>query len=185
MVHAVMEVCGSVPPDPATAEALVDPAAPGGLGASGGPDAPFPPPPPYAGAWRFTAPAVDSSVPEVRHAVRDLITDRKMPVGDDLMAGILLIVSELVTNSVRHAALLSPQITIEIAVGPDWIRLGVEDNHPYRPKALEAEYADTGGRGLLLVKAITTEAGGMCDVTHTETGGKVIWSLLPLPIAGL
>ncbi|MDF9816577.1 ATP-binding protein [Streptomyces sp. SPB162] len=185
MVDAAMEVCGSVPPDPATAEAPLDPDDPGDPGGAGRPGAPFAPPPPYAGAWRFTAPAVDSSVPQVRHGVRDLINDRKVPVGDELMAGILLIVSELVTNSVRHAAVLSPQITIEIAVGPDWIRVGVEDNHPYRPKALEAEYGDTNGRGLLLVKAITTEAGGMCDVTHTETGGKVIWSLLPLPIAGL
>lgn len=182
-----MEVRGSVPPDPATAETPVDPddaGEPGDVGGAGRPGAPFASPPPYAGAWRFTAPAVESSVPQVRHGIRDLITDRKVPVGDELMAGILLIVSELVTNSVRHAALLSPQVAIEIAVGPDWIRVGVEDDHPYRPKALEAEYADTGGRGLLLVKAITTEAGGMCDVTHTETGGKVIWSLLPLPRAG-
>lgn len=174
-----MEVCGSVPPDPATAEGPVGPDALGGP-AAGGPGAPFAPPS-YEGAWRFTAPAVDSSVPQVRHGVRDLITDRKVPVGEELLDSILLIVSELVTNAVRHAAVLSPQITIEIAVGTDWIRIGVEDNHPYRPKALEAEYGDTGGRGLLLVKAVTAEAGGMCDVTHTESGGKVIWALLPLP----
>ncbi|MDJ0344284.1 ATP-binding protein [Streptomyces sp. H10-C2] len=167
-----MEVCGSVPPDPATAAPPGDPAAPFA-------------PRPYEGVWRFTAPAVDSSVPQVRHGVRDLVTAKKVPLGDDLLAGILLIVSELVTNAVRHAALLSPLITIEVAVGADWIRIGVEDNHPYRPKALEAEYGDTGGRGLLLVKAITTEAGGMCDVTHTETGGKVIWAALPLPGAAL
>jgi two-component sensor histidine kinase len=160
-----MEVRGSVPPEPVPAEA----------------------PPattrPYEGAWRFTAPALDSSVPQARHAVRDLIADRHVPVDDELLQGLLLIVSELVTNAVRHAALLSPEIAVEVAVGADWVRVAVEDNHPYRPKALQAGNADTGGRGLLLVKAITTEAGGMCDVEHIDSGGKVVWAALPLPVS--
>jgi two-component sensor histidine kinase len=159
-----MEVRGSVPPEPAPATAPAIPA-----------------PRPYEGAWRFTAPAVDSTVPQARHAVRDLIADRQIPADDELLHGLLLIVSELVTNAVRHAALLSPEITVELAAGADWVRVAVEDNHPYRPKALQADSSDTGGRGLLLVKAITAEAGGMCDVEHTESGGKVVWAALPLP----
>ncbi|MEU1630111.1 ATP-binding protein [Streptomyces sp. NPDC020096] len=134
---------------------------------------------PYEGAWRFTAPAVDSSVPQVRHAVRDLLARQGVPVAAETVDGLLLIVSELVTNAVRHAAVLSPQITVEVTVGPQWVRVGVADNHPYRPKALEADYAKTGGRGLLLVKAITDEAGGACDVEHTPAGGKVVWAALP------
>ncbi|WP_255285911.1 ATP-binding protein, partial [Streptomyces niveus] len=62
----------------------------------------------------------------------------------------------------------------------DWIRVSVEDSHPYRPKALERDYAQTGGRGLLLVREITLEAGGTCDVEHTASGGKIVWALLPL-----
>jgi hypothetical protein len=69
---------------------------------------------------------------------------------------------------------------VEVAVGPDWIRVAVEDQHPYRPKALENDYGSTGGRGLLLVKTITAEAGGSCDVAQTAAGGKVIWAALPL-----
>ncbi|MFE2431510.1 ATP-binding protein [Streptomyces sp. NPDC059373] len=157
-----MEVRGSVPPEPVPTAAPANPR-------------------PYEGAWRFTAPALDSSVPQARHAVRDLITDREVPVDEVLMHGLLLIVSELVTNAVRHAALLSPEIVVEVAVGTDWVRVAVEDNHPYRPKALQADSADTGGRGLLLVKAITAEAGGMCDVEHIASGGKVVWAALPLP----
>jgi two-component sensor histidine kinase len=156
-----MEVRGSVPPDPVPVAA---PAAPR----------------PYEGAWRFTAPALDSSVPQARHAVRDLITRRRVPVDEDLVQGLLLIVSELVTNAVKHAALLSPQIAIELEIGATWVRIAVEDNHPYRPKALEADHDRAGGRGLLLVKAIADEAGGTCDVQHTESGGKVVWAALPL-----
>ncbi|MEV0640706.1 ATP-binding protein [Streptomyces sp. NPDC050619] len=148
----------------------------------GPPDSdPSPPDPlPYEGVWRFTAPAVDASVPQARHAVRDLLHRQAVPISDDLAQGLLLIVSELVTNAVRHAALLSPTLAVEIAVGADWVRVSVEDNHPYRPTALEADHGRTGGRGLLLVTEITREAGGVCDVEHTASGGKVIWAVLPL-----
>ncbi|GGV54310.1 ATP-binding protein [Streptomyces griseoflavus] len=135
---------------------------------------------PYEGVWRFTAPAVDASVPQARHAVRDLLLRQGVPVADEVVQGLLLIVSELVTNAVRHAALLSPVLGVEVAVGAEWIRLSVEDNHPYRPTALETDHARTGGRGLLLVREITREAGGACEVEHTVTGGKVIWATLPL-----
>ncbi|CAL9585596.1 ATP-binding protein [Streptomyces sp. enrichment culture] len=134
----------------------------------------------YEGVWRFTAPAVDASVPQARHAVRDLLRRQGVPAADDVIEGLLLIVSELVTNAVRHAALLSPQVAVEVAVGAEWVRVAVEDNHPYRPKALEADSGRTGGRGLLLVREITREAGGACDVEHTASGGKIIWAALPL-----
>lgn len=134
----------------------------------------------YEGVWRFTAPAVDVSVPQARRAVRDLLGRQGVPVTDDIVQGLLLIVSELVTNAVRHAALLSPEVAVEVAIGERWVRVSVEDNHPYRPKALETDSAQTGGRGLLLVREITREAGGVCDVEHTASGGKIIWAELPL-----
>ncbi|MET8715069.1 ATP-binding protein [Streptomyces sp. NPDC004735] len=137
-------------------------------------------PVPYEGVWRFDAPSVDVSVPQARHAVRDLIERQGVPVEGDILQGLLLIVSELVTNAVRHAALLSPELAVEVAVGAEWIRVAVEDNHPYRPTALVTDYAQTGGRGLLLVREITAEAGGTCDVEHTAGGGKIIWAALPL-----
>ncbi|UGY94519.1 ATP-binding protein [Streptomyces gobiensis] len=137
----------------------------------------------YEGAWRFTAPALDSSVPQVRHAVRDLIRRQRAPVPEELLQGLLLIVSELVTNAVRHAALLSPEVGVEVSLGTGWVRIAVEDNHPYRPKALDADpdQEHTGGRGLLLVKSVVAEAGGSCDIEQTAAGGKIIWAALPLP----
>lgn len=123
---------------------------------------------------------MDVSVPQARHAVRDLLKRQGVPLDDDVAEGLLLIVSELVTNAVKHAALLSPELAVEVAVGEEWIRVSVEDNHPYRPTALETDYAQTGGRGLLLVREITREAGGACDVEHTAGGGKIIWAALPL-----
>ncbi|MFE2967815.1 ATP-binding protein [Streptomyces sp. NPDC059340] len=147
------------------------------------PDRRPPGPLPYEGVWRFTAPAIDASVPQARHAVRDLLFRQQVPVSDDLVHGLLLIVSELVTNAVRHAALLSPMLAVEVAVGSEWVRVSVEDNHPYRPTALEADHGQTGGRGLLLVREVARESGGVCDVEHTASGGKVIWAALPLTVS--
>lgn len=159
-----METLGSVPPEPGHAPPPRKPAE-------------------YDGTWRYTAPALDSTVPRARHAVRDLMRRRHVPLREDLLQGLLLIVSELVTNAVRHAALLSPEVGLEVSVGPEWVRVAVEDSHPYRPGPLEAFPDDeprTGGRGLLLVQATVDEAGGRCDVEHTASGGKVVWAALPL-----
>lgn len=130
--------------------------------------------------WRFTVPAVEVSVPRMRRAVRDLLNRQKAPVSDDILQGLLLIVSELVTNVVCHAALLSPELGVEITLAAGWVRVAVEDGHPYRPKPLELDHGQTGGRGLLLVRETALEAGGTCDVERTASGGKIVWALLPL-----
>ncbi len=158
-------------PVPATASAPPPP-----------PPAPAPPAPGVEGVWRFAAPAVEVSVPQARHAVRDLLIAQGLsgPAHAELFDGLLLIVSELVTNAVRHAALLSPQIVVEVVIGGGWVRLSVEDSHPYRPKALQNDFGRTGGRGLLLVKAVSTGAGGLCDVERTAGGGKIVWASMPL-----
>ncbi|MGP3999816.1 ATP-binding protein [Streptomyces sp. 8N706] len=165
-----MEIRGSVPNDPGQAASRTP--------VADGPGTRRP----YEGVWRFTAPALESSVPQARHAVRDLLRNQRVPVQDDVVQGLLLIVSELVTNAVRHAALLSPEVAVEVSVGAGWVRVAVEDNHPYRPKALVADQGQTGGRGLLLVKAVTAEAGGVCDAERTANGGKVVWAALPLGV---
>ncbi|WP_329025068.1 ATP-binding protein [Streptomyces sp. NBC_00690] len=134
----------------------------------------------YEGVWRFTAPTVEVSVPQSRQAVRDLLRRQCVPMGDDLLQGILLIVSELVTNAVKHAAVLSPEVVVEVTVVARGVRVCVEDDHPYRPQALETDWRQTGGRGLHLVREITREAGGSYAVEHTARGGKVVWVELPL-----
>ncbi|MEV0532466.1 ATP-binding protein [Kitasatospora sp. NPDC050463] len=138
---------------------------------------------PVEGVWRFPVPAVEASVPRTRHAVRDRLLAQGMAGVryQELVDDLLLIVSELVGNAVTHAAELSPEVITELTVGSDWVRVSVEDGDPYRPKALESDAGRTGGRGLLLVKSITLQAGGVCDVERTGEGGKVVWASLPVP----
>lgn len=138
---------------------------------------------PVEGVWRFPVPAEEASVPLTRHAVRDRLLAQGMAGVryQELVDDVLLIVSELVSNAVTHAAKLSPEVTTELAVRRGWVRVSVEDGDPYRPKALESDTGRTGGRGLLLVKSVTLQAGGVCDVERTGEGGKVIWASLPVP----
>ncbi|WP_374105929.1 ATP-binding protein [Kitasatospora sp. RG8] len=138
---------------------------------------------PAEGVWRFAVPAAEASVPRTRHAVRDRLLAQGMAGVryQELVDDVLLIVSELVSNAVTHAAELSPEVTTELAVRGGWVRVSVEDGDPYRPKALETDTGRTGGRGLLLVKSVTLQAGGVCDVERTGEGGKVIWASLPIP----
>ncbi|MFB7666195.1 ATP-binding protein [Kitasatospora sp. NPDC056138] len=140
---------------------------------------------PVEGVWRFSAVAHEASVPQTRHAVRDRLLAQGLAAEryQELVDDVLLIVSELVGNAVTHAAVLSPHLTTELAIEDGWVRISVEDGHPHRPKALESDQGQLGGRGLLLVKSVTLQAGGVCDVECTGEGGKVIWASLPLPAA--
>ncbi|MFF3392546.1 ATP-binding protein [Streptomyces sp. NPDC002669] len=91
----------------------------------------------------------------------------------------LLILSELVANSVRHAAVLSPNVTVLYAAGPDTFAFGVHDRHPYRP-ALHAPAVGATG-GLATVVELTLALGGTAVVREDADGlGKSIWITVPL-----
>lgn len=127
-------------------------------------------------------------MPQLRHVVRDLVRRQAGVVPEDTLQSLLLILSELATNAVQHAAVLSPDIAVEVSLRGGRLRVAVEDSHPYRPKALDLDAGreeSTGGRGLLLVKMIAAEAGGVCDVEQNCAGGKVVWAALPLPVTSL
>lgn len=92
----------------------------------------------------------------------------------------LLILAELVTNTVRHAAPLSPTLTVTYAHGPSVFAFAVHDRHPYQP-ALYGALAIRPGSGLATVVEMTMELGGTAAVRPDADGrGKSIWITLPL-----
>lgn len=79
-----------------------------------------------------------------------------------------LLVSELVTNGMRHAA---PPIVLRVECeSADSLRVLVRDGSPLLPHVNHAEPEDEGGRGLFLVDYISDEWGA-----ETTTEGKVTW----------
>ncbi len=83
----------------------------------------------------------------------------------------LLILSELVTNSVRHAASLSPQVTVIYAASPDCLAIAVHDRHPYQPPLYGAVTGAAGG-GLATVMELVLALGGTAVCVRMPTAGQ-------------
>jgi two-component sensor histidine kinase len=133
----------------------------------------------------------------MRHGFRVFATPEQVPLArwetakvlggwglrEEVVTTACLIVTELVTNVVRHAAVLSPTAEVGLVIGDGALTLEVADSHPFQPKALPAPH-DLGGRGLHMVKALVEEVRGQHDVIRDEaSGGKRIVIRLPLAAA--
>ena len=108
-------------------------------------------------------PSAPSSVPAARHLVHDDLAGRQLParVIDDSV----LVVSELMTNAVRHAQPLRQPgrpdaIQLRWTAEPDRVSIDVTDGGGEgRPHVEAAGIADVGGRGLAIVQALAIEWG--------------------------
>ncbi len=84
-----------------------------------------------------------------------------------------LLVSEMVTNALRHAA---GPIELTILLLDEIITIAVEDAAAPLPRLRRVTDADEGGRGLQLVSTLSARWGA-----RPTTGGKVVWCDLPRP----
>ncbi|MEU6282780.1 SpoIIE family protein phosphatase [Streptomyces sp. NPDC047028] len=94
---------------------------------------------------------------------------------DDLSFTAELIVSELVTNAVRHAR---GPVALRLIRTENRIILAVLDHSNTSPHLRRARLGEEGGRGLFLVAQFALRWG-----TRYTTDGKVIWAELPVPSA--
>lgn len=90
---------------------------------------------------------------------------------------VVLIISELVTNTVRHAGVLSPQGTVISAAGTDCLAFAVHDRDPYQPPLYGAV---TGTGGLATVMELVLALGGTAVRGDADNQGKSIWITLTL-----
>ncbi|MBO1336869.1 anti-sigma regulatory factor [Streptomyces sp. VRA16 Mangrove soil] len=125
----------------------------------------------------LTVPAEGSAVRLARETLELVLAEWGVNPGHPSVDPALLILSELVTNGVRHAAELSPSITVIFAGGTDCLAFGVHDRHPHQPSLCAPR---TGG-GLDTVTELTLQLGGTAVVRADGDGrGKGIWITLPL-----
>ncbi len=126
----------------------------------------------------LTLPSEPSAVRTARETAEQAVAEWGIGLRHPAVGPALLILSELVTNSVRHAAVLSPQVTVVYAAGSDCLAFAVHDRHPYRPP-LHAPVPGT--RGLGTVMELVLGLGGTAVVrADTDGRGKSIWITLPL-----
>jgi GAF domain-containing protein/anti-sigma regulatory factor (Ser/Thr protein kinase) len=110
-------------------------------------------------------------VPEaVRHARRfTRRTLRTWGVSPDTLDTALLVVSELVTNALVHT---DGQVRLDLSLVNHRLRLAVADASPRSPvKPTSIGWEATGGRGILLVEAVSAAWG-----TVPVSGGKQVWA---------
>lgn len=129
----------------------------------------------------LTLPAMGSAVRMARETTEQVLAEWGISPRHPAVDPALLILSELVTNSVRHAAPLSPNITVIYAAGRDTFAFGVHDRHPYQPPLVPAVTGTGSGGGLGTVMELTLGLGGTAVVRgDADAGGKSIWITLPL-----
>ncbi|WSF65763.1 SpoIIE family protein phosphatase [Streptomyces sp. NBC_01352] len=87
---------------------------------------------------------------------------------------VLLVVSELVTNALVHT---QGPVRVDLTLRGDRVRVSVSDSSPRAPaKPVIVDWESTGGRGLLLVEAMSDSFGSM-----PVAGGKQVWSEIAVP----
>ncbi|MET7454766.1 ATP-binding protein [Streptomyces sp. NPDC005574] len=121
--------------------------------------------------WTF--PADPGAVRDARSAVRGRLRDWDLDSLADLAA---LLVSELVTNALRHATGPIGVSLVRPAVPGDVLRVEVSDPIPDPPRERAARPEDESGRGLQLV-AHTSRRWG----TRPGGAGKTVWFELAVP----
>jgi anti-sigma regulatory factor (Ser/Thr protein kinase) len=99
-----------------------------------------------------------TAVSAARHALIPL--DERLE--DGMLDDITLMVSELVTNSVRHAADDAGSVGLDVRLQPDRVRVEVSDpGSGFEPKPREPGQSQASGWGLYLVDRLADRWGVM------------------------
>ncbi|GAA0569416.1 ATP-binding protein [Actinomadura livida] len=104
--------------------------------------------------------------------VRDWVGEVLARLGQDAYVA-KVVVSELVTNVLRHTA--STAATVRIVQADKGTVIEVFDSCDVLPVAESADLLSEGGRGLAMMGALVKEWGAQ----PLGGGGKAVWALLP------
>ena len=101
---------------------------------------------------------------------RRFVSERLAEHGEnDLLDAARLVVTELVTNAIRHAR---ADVQVGLCRIDDPVLFRVHDGSPHRPRLRHTSPESDDGRGLAIVEMVTTEWG----VTDESDGGTWVWA---------
>jgi anti-sigma regulatory factor (Ser/Thr protein kinase) len=123
------------------------------------------------GAWRqWELPATGQAAGRARQVTREVLAGWQRA---DLEETAVLIVSELVTNAVRHASTAGSLVALRLEIAGMSVRIEVHDTDPRWPQPSIPAGLDESGFGFVLVNALASKWG----VSDTATG-KAVWAEL-------
>ncbi|MET7610766.1 ATP-binding protein [Streptomyces seoulensis] len=133
--------------------------------------------PTESASWRIALPHTAAAVPVARALVRSALAEVGHLADCDTAE---LLTAELVANAVEHTAGSGP-IELVVELRPTGCQVEVHDpdpeppGHLTRPVIEEPDPWQEGGRGLLLIRALSSSCG------HRPTSsGKAVWFRLPV-----
>ncbi|WP_371583482.1 ATP-binding protein [Streptomyces sp. NBC_01314] len=127
-------------------------------------------------------PAAITTAAAARQYVREFVGERWRsavgPPAEQSMIDLILVVSELVTNAVRHGGGVA---AFDVALTPEGVRLNVRDHSAAVPVCLHGlgvppRAHEGNGYGWPLINRLSSEV----DVERRAAGGKTISVLVPL-----
>ncbi|MGW2418408.1 ATP-binding protein [Streptomyces sp. NPDC001709] len=132
--------------------------------------------PAESASWRIALPHTAAAVPVARALVRTALAEVEHPADSDTAE---LLTAELVANAVEHTAGRGPiELVVELLPGGCQVEVHDADpappGHLTRPVIEEPDVWQEGGRGLLLIRTLSSSCG------HRPTpSGKAVWFRLP------
>lgn len=104
---------------------------------------------------------------QARNATRQILNEWDVPASaiDDA----LVVVSELVTNAIRHAG-TSSTLEMELSHSREWLRVALRDGSSAPPMPRVADPTAEDGRGMAIMSALSDRWG-----IEPYDGGKRVW----------
>ncbi|WP_405843044.1 ATP-binding protein [Streptomyces platensis] len=114
-----------------------------------------------------------TSVAAARESAREFLEDLAQPtIAAEAADTVILVVSELVTNALRHG---SGPCALDLTAHPGSIEVAVHDGSPQAPRMRTPDLnGGTGGFGWPMVNRLARATA----VTRRTTGGKTVSALL-------
>ena len=119
---------------------------------------------------RLTLPVTTDAAALARQATRIALTAWRLGFLEETAA---LLVSELVTNVIRHARGGAGVMALELETMNTWLRIEIADSDPRWPQPRIPAGFDDSGFGFILVDALATKWG-----VREMAPGKAVWAEL-------